>query len=96
MVKDTIPKLKLTFNRVGNFSVYGDIIVTHTSLDGKETKVATVKGVAVYTPNLARRFQCNLDRIPDFDYKTGMLHVQFTTPVDTKPQKLAEADLILR
>ncbi|MEI6434454.1 MAG: molecular chaperone [Bacteroidota bacterium] len=96
MVKDTLPKLKMTFNRAGNFSVYGDMIVTYISKDGKETKVASVKGVAVYTPNLSRRFQCNLDRIPGVDYKSGKLHIVFTTPVDTKLQKLAEADYILK
>jgi hypothetical protein len=92
MVKDTLPKFKLTFNRSGNFSVYGDLLITHISPKGKQTKVAAVKGVAVYTPNQVRRFQCNLDRMSDIDYKSGKLHVVFSTPVDTKPQKLAEAD----
>jgi hypothetical protein len=95
MVKDTLPKLKVTFNRSGNFSVYGDLLITHISPKGKETKVAAVKGVAVYTPNKIRRFQCNLDRSPDIDYKSGTLHVVFSTPVDTKRQKLAEADYSL-
>ena len=96
MVKDTLPKFRLTFNRTGNFSVYGDIIVKHISDQGKETKVGSVKGIAVYTPNLVRRFQCTLDRIPGIDYKSGKLHVVFSTPVDTKVQKMAEGDLILK
>ena len=95
MVKDTLPKFRLTFKRSGNFSVYGDLLVTHVSPQGKSTKVAAVKGIAVYTPNLIRRFSCNLERNPDIDYKSGKLHVVFTTPVDTKPKKLAEADFSL-
>ncbi|MDP1622170.1 MAG: hypothetical protein Q8M08_07505 [Bacteroidales bacterium] len=95
MIKDTVPTLKLTFNRSGNFSVFGDIVVKHISNQGKETKVASVKGIAVYTPNVIRRFQCNLEAVPGIDYKSGKLRVVFSTPVDTKTQKLAEADLQL-
>jgi hypothetical protein len=95
MVKDTLPKLKLTFNRTGNFSVFGDIVVKYISDQGTTTKVATVKGIAVYTPNHFRRFQCNLDKVPGIDYKSGKLLVVFSTPVDTKTQKLAEAELLL-
>jgi hypothetical protein len=95
MVKDTVPKLRMTFNRTGNFSVFGDLTVMHISGQGKETKVATVKGIAVYTPNAFRRFQCTLDRVPGIDYKSGKLLVVFSTPVDTKTQKLAEAELLL-
>jgi P pilus assembly chaperone PapD len=93
---DTVPKLKLNFVRTGNFSVFGDILVKHISDQGKETKVASVKGIAVYTPNLLRKFQCNLERIPGIDYKSGKLTVVYSTPVDTKIQKLATAELILK
>ncbi len=95
-VKDTVSRFKVTFNRSGNFSVYGDLTVTYITPLGKETKVASVKGIGVYTPNLVRRFQCNLDNIPGIDYKTGKLHVVFSTIVDTKPQRLAEAEFPLQ
>lgn len=96
MVKDTIPKLKLTFHRTGNFSVFGDMVVKHISPSGKETKVATVKGIAVYTPNPLRRFQCNLEKGPGMDFKSGKLVATYTTPSDAKPVKLAEAELELK
>jgi hypothetical protein len=96
MVKDTLPKLKLTFNRSGNFSVFGDIVVKHISDIGKETKVATVKGIAIYTPNAIRQFQCNLEKIAGIDYKSGKLVVEYSTPGDPKVLKLSEAELVLK
>jgi hypothetical protein len=96
MVKDTIPKLKLTFNRTGAFSVFGDITVKYISDQGKETKVASVKAIAVYTPNVIRHFQCNLDKVPGIDYKSGKLHVVFSNPSDTKSPKFAEAEILLQ
>jgi len=96
MVKDTLPKLRMTFNRKGNFSVFGDILVKHVSPSGQETKVATVKGIAVYTPNAIRRFQCSLDRVEGIDYRSGKLVAVYSTPTDTKPARLAEAELLLK
>ena len=94
-VNDTTTKLKLDFHRTGNCSVYGDIIVNHTSPDGKVNKVALVKGVAVYTPNELRKFQCNLDRIPGIDFHKGKLSVVYVAPEDVKATKYAEAELAL-
>jgi len=96
VINDTIPRLQLNFTRSGNISVYGDITVKHTSPDGKISKVATVKGVAVYTPNLLRKFQCNLDNVPGVDYHSGKLNILYTTPEDVKAITIAEAELLLR
>jgi hypothetical protein len=95
MFNDTIPRLQMTFTRSGNISVYGDITVNYSSPEGKISRVAIVKGVAVYTPNILRKFQCNLDRIPGVDYHKGKLTVIYTTPDDVKASKLAEAELLL-
>jgi hypothetical protein len=96
MVNDTLSKCNITFNRTGNTSVYGDIAITYTSLQGKTTQVATVKGIAVYTPNSVRRFDCKLDNIPGVDYHKGKLHVVYSTLQGARPLKLAEAELILK
>lgn len=94
MEKDTIPSLKLTFNRAGNMSVYGDVSVDYTSLQGKVTHVGAVKGLAVYTPNTFRRFNLDLDKIPGVDYHKGKLHITF---LDQSPKAvvLAESEIIL-
>jgi P pilus assembly chaperone PapD len=95
MVNDTVPRLKLKFDRVGNISVYGDIAVDYVSPQGKISRVANVKGIAVYTPNAYRRFQCNLDRNPGVDYHKGKLLINFVSTNDIKASKLANAELIL-
>lgn len=96
MYNDSVPRLQMNFIRSGNISVYGDITVNHTSPAGKVTKVAIVKGVAVYTPNILRKFQCNLDKTLGVDYHKGKLKIIYSTPDDVKASKIAEAELLLR
>jgi len=96
MVNDTLPSLKLTFNRTGNMSIYGDLIIDHVSSQGKVTRVGTANGVAVYTPNPIRRFQVNLNKQPGVDFKSGKLVVTYSSSSDAKPLKYADAELVLR
>ncbi|MBB5638643.1 P pilus assembly chaperone PapD [Pedobacter cryoconitis] len=90
------PLLKMTLNRTGNMSVYGDIKVTYIDPNGKTTPVGVVNGVSVYTPNALRRFQLNLDAVPAINYRTGKLHIVYAAQADAKPEKFAEADLVLK
>lgn len=93
---DTLPVMSLKFNRTGNMSVYGDLSVSYLSPTGKKTEVGRANGIAVYTPNLARRFQLSLIRTIGVDYRSGTLHVEYNAPNDAKPMKFAEADLQLK
>ncbi|HEX8313587.1 MAG TPA: hypothetical protein VF609_01260, partial [Flavisolibacter sp.] len=61
LTKDQAPSLKLTLNRTGNMSVYGDLSVNHISSEGKTTPIGSVKGLAVYTPNASRQFRLLLN-----------------------------------
>jgi hypothetical protein len=96
MEADTLPVLKMTFNRSGNMSAYGDITVDHISSGGKKTRVANANGVGVYTPTPRRRFQVPLNRIPGIDYKSGKLIITYTSSSDVRPVKYAEAELVLK
>jgi hypothetical protein len=96
MVNDTIPKLKLVFNRTGNVSVYGNLTVEHISPEGTITNVGVANGIAIYTPNTIRRFQFNLNKIDGVDYHSGQLHVVLNSSSDIKSERLAEAELILK
>ena len=96
IVKDTIPRLQIKFNRSGNMSVYGDLLVEHISPNAVTTKVGIVKGIAVYTPNTVRRFQMNLDSKSKVDYHSGTLKITFSAQSDTKPEKYTEAELTLK
>ena len=94
--KDTIPRIGFTFNRTGNSSVYGDIAVDHISPQGTVTRVGIANGVAVYTPNTKRRFEFNLNNNTGADLKSGRLLITYSAPSDVKPEKYAEAELILK
>ncbi|HAL81405.1 MAG TPA: molecular chaperone [Mucilaginibacter sp.] len=94
-------KLKMTFNRSGNMSVYGDITVDYISEQGIKTRVGIANGFAIYTPNKTRHFILNLDENQKVNYHQGKLHVVYAAqPVvmsccDIKTIKFAEGDLIL-
>lgn len=92
---DTVPRLSLTFNRTGNFSVFGDLAVDHISTQGKVMRVGAANGIAVYTPNTLRKFSFNLNNLTGVDLGSGKLRLTFSAPSDVKPEKYAEAEIIL-
>lgn len=93
---DTLPVLNVKFNRTGNMSIYGDLSVVHQGANGKSTEVGRASGIAVYAPNATRKFQVPLLKKLGINYKSGTLHVEYTSPTDVKPVKYAEADLQLK
>jgi hypothetical protein len=93
MVHDTLPRLRVTFERTGNMSVYGDIKVFLLTSSGKKRQVAAVNGFGIYVPNNKRHFNINLDRARDNNYKTGKLYVLYETQSQKDPVKLAEREL---
>jgi P pilus assembly chaperone PapD len=95
IVNDTIPQLTMVMNRSGNMSIYGDLAVDYVSQQGKITRVGIANGVAVYTPNLIRRFLFPLNNIPGVDYRNGTLRVLYSASSDVKPVRYAEAEIVL-
>jgi hypothetical protein len=96
LVSDTVPKLRMTFNRSGNMSVYGDIKIVYVPVQGKSVDVCLIKGFAVYTPATVRKFTCTLEKIPGVDYKTGKLRIIYSEPVDVKANsKLVDTEFLL-
>lgn len=92
---DNNGQLKINFNRTGNMSVYGDLVVNHISPTGKKTRVGLAKGLSVYTPNSVRQFQLNLDQSQHVDYHSGELLITYNSQQELKPEKLAETELLL-
>jgi hypothetical protein len=49
------PSLAFSIQRTGTCSVYGDLVISLRTADGKSQQVGRVNGVAVYCPNAVRR-----------------------------------------
>ena len=95
-IGDTIPRLQFKFNRTGNMSVYGDVLVEHVSSLGVSKQVGVVKGIAVYTPNAVRKCEIDLDKKAKADYHSGSIKITYSAQSDTKPEKYTEAELKLQ
>ncbi len=89
------PVLSLRFNRHGDRSVYGDIVVTFKPDAGEDTEVGVVRGVAVFTPNLTRILQITLRLPNEVTLRGGRLHVAYRERLDEGGAVLvlAEADI---
>lgn len=87
------PALKIVLNREGNQSVYGDLSVDYTGTDGKQINVGLVKGIAVYTPNVFRRFTMPLNIPEGVELNKGKLLVRFNSSSEAKPEIFDEQEL---
>lgn len=93
--KDKTPNLEITLNRTGQMSSYGDMTVECISPDGTVTPVGLVKGIAVYTPNIKRRFSLALDNTAKPDYHACKLHIVYKTRKDATTQDAVETELAI-
>lgn len=92
---DTTPRLAIVFNRSGDYSVYGDLAVDHVSPQGTVTRVGIANGIAVYTPNMRRKFEFSLINTEGIDLKSGRLIIIFSAPSDVRPEEYARVELSL-
>lgn len=86
--------ISFVFNRTGNMSVYGNILVEHISPQGSVTRAGVLNGVAVYTPNKVRKLRFNLINT-GIDYTKGKLRVTYSSSSDVKPVRYDQAELVL-
>lgn len=91
--QDTVPYLKLTINRKGNISVYGNIIVEFIPAHGTPYEIGLVKGVGVYTNINKRNISIRLKKIPGMTLKTWKLRAKFISNDETKSEVYAERDI---
>lgn len=87
--------LNLTFNRAGNMSVYGDLKINYISPAGRETNIANVNGISVYTPNKIRYLRVELPKESGVDLTKGRLKITYSAQSDIRPEVYAEAELLL-
>ncbi len=87
--------LKLTINRAGNISVYGDIVIHYLPNQGQAVEVGVVKGIGVYSNLDKRNVSVRLNNIPDVSLKDGKLKVQFISNGITTSVIYAEGEMVL-
>jgi len=75
LINQKEPSIVFELVRTGNSSSYGNITVNYLTGAGKETKVAYIKGIAIYTPNTLRKLRLLLDKDPSINYTHGSLQV---------------------
>lgn len=88
---DAPPALAFAFNRQGNQSVYGDVLVSY-SQDGKPAvEVGKVSGVAVYVPNSVRIARIPLTLPAGQTLKGGTLTLRYSERPEAGGKLIAEA-----
>jgi len=88
------PVVKMTLNREGNQSVYGDLSIDYIAPDGETINVGIVSGLAVYTPNTLRRFSMPLNVPEGVDFSAGKLRVRYSSSNEAKPEIYAEKEFV--
>jgi hypothetical protein len=94
---DTPPLLNLTLERSGNWSVYGDLVVTFQADPGSApVQIARVNGLAVYVPNRERLLRVALEPPEGADLRRGKIRAVFQLRPEDGARALAEGSLELR
>lgn len=94
-LNDSTSSLKLTMNREGNKSVYGDLTVDYKPDRGAAIQVGLVRGVSVYTPNPMRNFEMDIKKPQGVDFTKGKLVIRYTNAEGDNENLLAEKELLL-
>ena len=89
------PELALTIGRTGTRSVYGDLTVYLRKPGGADRVIGRANGVAVYTPNAARRVFLPLPVLAG-GVPQGELRVTFAERSEQRGKAAAEALLSVR
>ncbi len=87
--------LKLTLNRTGTSSVYGNVKIDFIPSRGKAYEVGIVKGISVYTNLSKRNILVRLTNTKEVPLENGKLRVQYISNDDNKTvvYALGEIDL---
>ena len=93
---DNIPYLKLTINRTGNISVFGNIVAEFFPEGETSYEIGRVNGIGVYTDIRKREALIKLNVASDMPLNKGKLKIKFTTNDPTINEVYAEAELDLK
>ncbi len=88
--------LKLTINRTGNISIYGNITVEYIPLSGKSYEIGAITGVGVYTNITKRNVSIKLNNPSGKPLKGGKLKVLYTGPEEAKYPLYDEEEMVIK
>jgi hypothetical protein len=88
--------LMLTINRTGNISVYGNILIEYSPVQGKPYEIGEINGVGVYTNIEKRKIAIKLNNSSGQPLTNGKLKVKFVSNEETKRVIYAEGELVLK
>jgi hypothetical protein len=87
--------LAVDLQRMGDRSVYGDLVVTFAPNNGVEHEVGVAGGLAVYTPNDTRKIRIELHPQKGVELKQGTLRVVYRERLEAGGKLLAESTVIV-
>ena len=68
----------LLLSRKGSFSAFGDVVLTYTSeKNGKQKKIGTAKGVAIYLPKTEKSVSVLLKNITEKELTSGTIRADY-------------------
>jgi hypothetical protein len=90
-----VPVVRLTLNRQGNISAYGDLKAEFIPSQGKSLLVANIKSIGIYTSIRKRTINLELNNLQGRILQKGKLKVSYTSPEGTKYDVFAESEISL-
>lgn len=94
-LSDSSANLNMRFNRTGNCSVYGNILVYYKNAKGGQIQIAEADGVAVYTPNTSRSFKMNIKKLKGVDFHKGQIEILYQSNGEGKSRNIALSEYTL-
>jgi hypothetical protein len=91
--QDSIKTIECKINRQGNGSLFGNITVEFTPLNGKPYPIAVQNSVGVYTEINRRHCKIRLNPAVKEVFKNGKIKVTFNSMDKDKPVKSCEAEI---
>lgn len=85
--------LSAAINRSGNQSIYGDLVATFATGKGRPVTVATVGGVAVYTPNPKRVVKLELKPPKGTELRAGRITLRYVEKSADGGKTIAEGSV---
>lgn len=85
--------LKMTINRTGNISTYGDIVVKYVPSSGKPTELGKLHGVGVYTDTEKRNVSIKLKYPEGIDLRNGKIEVTYTGEKNSQKFNYAQSEI---